>query len=411
MLTILIAEFHQFGGSQRAMLTTARALHEKGLKLQVVFPCEGEATSRYRQAGLPVHVLPAPARLLEFGGGLARLSTLHQLAVFVRYAIPYSRRVRRFMHDTNSEVIHCNTSRAMVIGSFWPRLAGKSVVWHVRAQADSGGRGVERYCRVFATRIIAICSATTRRWPPRLLRKTQVIFDGIAVQECQMRSLSASAASACRTVLSDSAPLVVMVASLTPFKGHQYLIDAAPQLQARPLARQPQFLLIGTASSLSSVEQSYESELRRRVSMWDLENVRFMGWVEDPLPLVRLASMVVLPSVESDEMILDGKTVIVRGGEAFPAATLEAMALGKPVICTDNAGLPEQVIHDETGLVVRQRDSVALANAIQKLLDVPDLIETFGAAGMRRASTMFDHSMTVTCLLNFYQQLFRASGR
>ena len=52
-----------------------------------------------------------------------------------------------------------------------------------------------------------------------------------------------------------------------------------------------------------------------------------------------------------------------------PTVLLEAMALGTPCISTDVTGIPEVVIDGETGTIVRQHDSAALADGIAHLLD------------------------------------------
>ena len=52
---------------------------------------------------------------------------------------------------------------------------------------------------------------------------------------------------------------------------------------------------------------------------------------------------------------------------------VEALACGLPVISTPVAGIPEAVIDQHNGLIVPQRDELALANAMQKLIEESDL--------------------------------------
>src|SRR5438132_1352123 len=53
-------------------------------------------------------------------------------------------------------------------------------------------------------------------------------------------------------------------------------------------------------------------------------------------------------------------------------AVIEAQAAGGPVVATPVGGIPENVVDGETGLLVRPRDPVALAAAINRLLDDSD---------------------------------------
>ena len=70
----------------------------------------------------------------------------------------------------------------------------------------------------------------------------------------------------------------------------------------------------------------------------------------------------VLPCVKDSNGDMDG----------IPVALMEAMLIGVPVISTDISGLPELVIHDQTGLVARSGDADALAAVMQNALDEPD---------------------------------------
>ena len=75
--------------------------------------------------------------------------------------------------------------------------------------------------------------------------------------------------------------------------------------------------------------------------------------------------------------------------EAFPLAILEAMAAGLPVVATGVGGVPEQIEHLETGVLVRPNDPEALATWLVRLHDDPGLRERLGRAAARRARTEF----------------------
>ena len=75
--------------------------------------------------------------------------------------------------------------------------------------------------------------------------------------------------------------------------------------------------------------------------------------------------------------------------EAFPLATLEAMALGVPVVATTVGGIPEQIDHLDTGVLVRPEDPEAIAAWLVRLHDEPDLRARLGAAGARRVREEF----------------------
>jgi glycosyltransferase involved in cell wall biosynthesis len=75
--------------------------------------------------------------------------------------------------------------------------------------------------------------------------------------------------------------------------------------------------------------------------------------------------------------------------EAFPLAVLEAMAAGLPVIATAVGGVPEQLEHLESGILVPAEDHEAIAAWILRLRDEPALRERLGAAAARRVRSEF----------------------
>jgi glycosyltransferase involved in cell wall biosynthesis len=75
--------------------------------------------------------------------------------------------------------------------------------------------------------------------------------------------------------------------------------------------------------------------------------------------------------------------------EAFPLATLEAMAMGIPVVATAVGGVPEQIDHLESGILVRPDDPEAVASWLVRLHDDAELRGRLGRAGAERVRGEF----------------------
>ena len=75
--------------------------------------------------------------------------------------------------------------------------------------------------------------------------------------------------------------------------------------------------------------------------------------------------------------------------EAFPLATLEAMAMGVPVVATTVGGLPEQIDHLVNGVLVRPDDPEAIAAWLVRMHDDPELRRRLGHAGAARVRREF----------------------
>ncbi|WP_413441934.1 glycosyltransferase [Synechococcus sp. MIT S1220] len=92
--------------------------------------------------------------------------------------------------------------------------------------------------------------------------------------------------------------------------------------------------------------------------------------------------------------------------EGSPVAVMEAQLSGLPVIATRHAGIPDVVIEGETGLLVEEGDEEAMAMAMLRLINDPELAERFGRAGRQRVLKRFTvahHLQQVTDLLDRVQ--------
>ena len=177
--------------------------------------------------------------------------------------------------------------------------------------------------------------------------------------------LTASIAARAREIRSrHRGCLVLFVGRLVPYKGVNVLIDALRDVEATAV-------VVG-GGPLGPV-------LREHARVAGVSpRVQFAGEVEEQelLALYHACDMLVLPSVTH--------------AEAFGMVQIEAMACGKPVICTDlPSGVPWVNQHGRTGLVVGPGDPAALAEAITMLRDDSPMRQRMGVAARRRVEQEF----------------------
>lgn len=91
--------------------------------------------------------------------------------------------------------------------------------------------------------------------------------------------------------------------------------------------------------------------------------------------------------------------------EAFGIVLLEAMACGKPVICTDLAGVRDKVVEHNTGIVVKPKNVRALRDAILKLADNFELCKEFGENGRKAVESTFIHSQIANKVFSVYEEI------
>jgi glycosyltransferase involved in cell wall biosynthesis len=115
--------------------------------------------------------------------------------------------------------------------------------------------------------------------------------------------------------------------------------------------------------------------------------------------------IVVLPSVIRERIPTEEGSLEVQSGEGLPRTVLEAMYLGKPVVASSIAGVPEAIVNGETGYVVPPGDPEKLAAAICYLLESPDKRRVMGEAGAMRARSLFTTEAVVQKTVVVYQEL------
>jgi glycosyltransferase involved in cell wall biosynthesis len=168
-------------------------------------------------------------------------------------------------------------------------------------------------------------------------------------------------------------PVIVSVGRLIDKKGFEDLIDACGLLRQR--GRDFSCLIIGSGP--------LEEALKARIGRLGLEDaVRMLGSLpqEDVVRQVQAAAAFAAPCVVGPDGDRDG----------LPTVLLEAMALGTACVSTDVTGIPE-ILHDgETGLMVGQHDAVALADALERLLDDGALRRRLAQNARRLMEHQFD---------------------
>jgi len=182
-------------------------------------------------------------------------------------------------------------------------------------------------------------------------------------------------------------PNVLFIGRLVYYKGLEYLIEAMKAVDAR-------LFIVG--------DGPLERKLKALCTSAELdERVVFLGWVGEQEKVSRLyaCDLLVLPSVEPSE--------------AFGMTQLEAMACSKPVVSTDlPSGVPYVNRHGRTGLVVKPKDAVALAGAINLLLSDDALRKKLGALGRQLVESEYAEQVMGRRYYELYQEVlgFRCDG-
>lgn len=165
--------------------------------------------------------------------------------------------------------------------------------------------------------------------------------------------------------------LVVALGRLVAKKGFSHLLRAAAVLRARGV---PVRVAIGGTGDLGGRLEAEAAELSCR------NRVCFLGDVphHEVGGLFRAADAIVVPSVRDEKGNVDG----------LPNVLLEAMAVGRPVVSTRIAGIPDVVDDGKNGLLVAPGADDALADALGRLHADRALGGRLGAAALDKARSL-----------------------
>ena len=187
------------------------------------------------------------------------------------------------------------------------------------------------------------------------------------------------ASNTCRD--SDGRATFLMVSRLLRDKGVYEFVEAAERV--RKGYPGSEFFLLGRRD-----ERNPSVVAKQDLEKWQSDGVvKWLGEVKDVRPIIADADVVVLPSYR----------------EGIPRSLLEASAMGKPVITTDAVGCREAAEHGRTGLLIPVRDASALADAMRKMIENPDMRVRMGKEGRQKMECEFDETLVLDKILETYR--------
>ena len=174
---------------------------------------------------------------------------------------------------------------------------------------------------------------------------------------------------------------LVCVGRLSEQKGHLLLIEAARKLAAEGL--EFKLVLVGDGPLRSQIES--------RIIQLSLQNhIEITGWASN---------------TEVQEQILSSRALVLPSfAEGLPVVIMESLALGRPVLSTYVAGIPELVEPGVCGWLIPPGSVEALTNSIRTVLQLPVAeLEEMGKTGIERVVQHHDAAIEAGKLAKLFQ--------
>ncbi|MBL0386442.1 glycosyltransferase family 4 protein [Tumebacillus sp. ITR2] len=359
------------GGMRRHVLDLIQGLQDAGHRVTAACP---KKTALFQELRSLVSTVPFP-----LDDGMNPISDW--LAV---------RHLQKVMRREKFDIVHLHGAKAGYVGRFAvrgiePRPAVLYTVHnHVlprQALLKKAMNALERRLAVDTDRIIAVSDSL--RQEIRLSHgveeyRSVTIRNGIQGPPPLTRRY-ARAVLGCED---DDRVVIACIGRMVPEKGIDRLLEAFTILLSRGF--DAELVLIGDGPMLSDYQY-----LAGKVG---LARVRFLGEVPNAAQVLPGVDIAVCPSRQ----------------EGLGLVAIEAMLAGRPVVASDVGGLPEVVVHGETGLLVPPEDSVLLASSLCYLIERPDVRERMGRLGSQRAQEHFSRHGMMQAVLKEYDAVMES---
>lgn len=258
--------------------------------------------------------------------------------------------------------------------------------------SDADLKKLAPYCHRYIARRPRLMKTATAFLAVSEFIKKKAVERGFPASKILVHYIGIDTARFVPTPNSEREPIVLFVGRLVEKKGCEYLIRAMAAVQAvRP---DIELVIIGAGPLREQLEAQAAATLKR---------YRFVGsqTSEEVRAWYARAQLFCAPSVTAET----GET------EGLPITVLEAQAMAIPVVSTVHSGIPEAVVHGQTGLLAPERDVEALRQCLIEALQNREHGETMGLQAREVILRRFDMKRQIEILENIYSQLVsRSSG-
>ncbi len=301
----------------------------------------------------------------------------------------------RLMRQKKYDIVHTHNSKAGFIGRLAAKISRVPIIVHTIHgfafhEYERPPRRIlfillERFAARLCDKLITI-SEPLKEWGLRLgigrPEKYITIYSGIEAEKFKININIDEKKK--ELGIKPKEKIVGVVAKLWEGKGHETILEAAPQvIKEIPDVK---FLFVGEGY----LREKLETQVRE---LGLSNNIIFTGFRADIPEITATFDLALLVSLF----------------EGMGRVLLEAMVMRKPVVATKVGGIVDVVRDGETGILVPPGDADALAKAIVTLLKDEELARRMGEAGRKRIDERFTARTMVERITEVYEELIEST--
>jgi glycosyltransferase involved in cell wall biosynthesis len=301
-----------------------------------------------------------------------------------RFDLRVVKRIVELVQVDGYQIVHAHTPRTALVGRLAAQRAGVPFVYHVHSPAGRDStRPVLNWVNAFvewaavrdADRLIAVSPSVREYMIGRGISDERIVYVPNGVP---------TAAPVVERRPPFSTWTLGTVALFRPRKGTEVLLEALAALRSRGI--EVRLRAVGGFES-----PGYETAIRALAERLDLATaIDWIGFTRSVNSELAQMDVFVLPSLF---------------GEGLPMVVLEAMAVGLPVVASRVEGVPNAVVHRETGLLVEAGSVSQLAQAIEEFVAGRVDFATLSRGAHRRHAEHFSDTKMASGVAAVYREV------
>lgn len=357
----------ELGGAQKHIILLAKEFKERGYEVDVIAGGSGDLKKILESDGINYIEDPYMVREISLGIDIKNVKYLKNL-----------------FKKNGYDIVHCHSSKAGLVGRIAARLAKiDKIIYTVHGFVfNEPMNKIKKYIYIICEFIGARCgdeivTVSKKDYQCALDynigNANNTIFIPNAIKDIDKKSLKCREDMLSQLGIDNNTFIIGNVSNFYETKGHRYLIDALIKLYDE--GYDFHVLFAGEGNNLQEMQEKSKN----------YDKIKFLGFRKDNYDIMNCFDLFVLPSVK----------------EGMPYVILEAMNLGKPVLCTEVGALVDIIKDGENGYIVEPQSTEVLYKKIKSILENKEL-QDIGKAGEEYVKKHFSFESFVNNLEKLY---------
>lgn len=338
------SRYHSFYGAQQSMFTLISNLDKSKYDPILLVTQEGELSKRARAQGINVEMIPLSKEINVFGKKIRNYSIMKMVKVIFGI-LRYNLKISKWIKENKFDYVYTNDIRSLVYIGLGAKLKKVPILWYVRS--DHRIRALFNYGVRIADRVITIAEGVKNAFKTNELERFQnkfvTLYTGFNFKTPESYNHNTNHIKE-KLNLPTEGKVIGLVGSISPRKGHDMLVEAAPViLKSNPNVH---FVFVG---DVATGYHDFKNDIEKKIRNMNLNNnFHWTGFVNDVQNYLVMMDLLILPS----------------RSEGLPRTVIEGLSTGIPVIASDVGGVKEIIINNDMGAIFPKNDTEQMTKKI-----------------------------------------------